>query len=123
MLIISPQTIAGMAYASASVFAEDVLKWLRTRPEVHHRALALRREWVHGEIDRASQFAITSQDAVARFCRLRLLQDESWFEEHNQQEILQSARDGNLKVFQLECAQEGIGREQPAPNGVEATRA
>jgi hypothetical protein len=58
---------------------------------------------------------------VARFCRLRLLREAAWFDEPEQLEILHSEREGNLKIFQLECRDEGIVDDYPGASIGHAT--
>ena len=108
MLIVSHQTNAVMERQSASDFVAQVIVWLRSLPELHGAVSSLSEPWVFGQIDEAGAQGIESEDAVARYCRLRLLHDSAWFAAPEQQEILQSERDGNLKVFQLECRDEGV---------------
>lgn len=108
MLIVSHQTNAVMERQSASDFVARVLVWLRSLPELHGAVAGLSEPWVFAQIDEAGAQGIDSEDAVARFCRLRLLHDAAWFAAPEQQDILQSQRDGNLKVFQLECRDEGV---------------
>lgn len=113
MLIVRPQTNAALERASASEFVQQLARWLQSRPELFAWRSVVSESWVHGEMDLALSYGIESEDAVARFCRLRLLRDTAWFDQPEQQEILQSGREGNLKIFQLECCDEGIVDDYP----------
>lgn len=108
MLKLSWETDAAMRHASSNDYARRMARWLRSRPELAPHSGRMVREWCHAQVERARSHGIASEDAVARFARLALLRDDGWFASDEVREILESTRTGDLKVFQLECLDEGV---------------
>ena len=103
MLKVSPEAYVAMSRAAAGRYVSNLLGWLGSLPEVDRQATRADAAWCHAQIELARAYGIESEDAVARFARLRLLRDDEWFSSSAAQDILVSGRDGNLKCFQLEC--------------------
>lgn len=108
MLTIEPETYSAMVASHSAAFARKLLEWLRGQPKLAGRADRVDESWCHRQIDAAKRHGIDSEDAVARFARLRLSWDDERFARQDVDQVLTSKRSGNLKVFQLECLQEGV---------------
>lgn len=108
MLIVSDGTEQALRRTSADDFVERMINWLCAQPELALARTVVTREWAHQQISTANAYGIDSEDACARFARLRLLHDDDWFAAGRAAEALNSKRPGNLKIFQLECASENI---------------
>jgi hypothetical protein len=108
MLTIRPKTLIALETAPMAEYAARLSAWLATQPELATCVARSTASWCEETVRGGRAWQITQEQLVARLARLRLLRGDTWLEEQNAQEILQSGRDQDLKLYQLECLHEGV---------------
>ena len=108
MLHISEPAFAALIGHFERDYTTKLIAWIAGRPELAARAGEATPEWCRQTLRGAESFGIASEDDVARFARLCLLNGDAWLALPPAAAILLSERSGQLRVFQLECLHLGI---------------
>jgi hypothetical protein len=75
--------------------------WLAAQAMPHRGPARVEEAWLRWAIDFARRHGIIDEADVAELSYLILANDKDWLNGESAREILQSQRDGALKVFQL----------------------
>lgn len=108
MLKLSEAQVARHENDARQEFAARLRSWLLAHGELAPAAPQLTLPWCRQSLDLARAHGIEIEFDVSEFARLRALRGDAWLQADAAQEILTSARDGELKVFQLDCLHEGV---------------
>lgn len=107
MLKISQAAADGLAEDSARRYCVRLAAWLETQDDVARSGRRPTPQWCYAQLQIARRHAITQESDVADFTHLALVKGEAWFNGADAREILESARSGELKTFQLKLLAEG----------------
>ncbi|NLR71805.1 hypothetical protein HGI47_13085 [Novosphingobium sp. ERN07] len=108
MITISAPAFDAYSLEADQHYSRRLAAWLSGQPELRQPFDHTPPEWCGQSLTIARRFGIESEDDVARFARVRLLRGDDWLMGEEAQAILASSREGQLKVFQLECLHLGV---------------
>lgn len=108
MLKLSEAQVARHEHDARQAFAGRLREWLLAHGELADAAPRLTLPWCRQSLDLARADGIAMECDVGDFARLRALRGDDWLRADAAREILGSDRDGELKVFQLDCLHEGV---------------
>lgn len=103
MLKLSAPLLSAFEAQALERYAQRLGTWLATQGLPGGRQLQVDGEWVRSAIAFGRHHGITDEADVAELSYLMLVEGRDWFDGEAAREILQSHRDGGLKVFQLRC--------------------
>ena len=103
MLEIRPDTFAALEAHMVREYIARLVAWLGEQPDLAGHTTRATPQWCADSLALAQSAGVTDELDVARLFRLRLKFGDDWLRSTDAQEILQSARAGELKVFQLEA--------------------
>jgi len=103
MLEFSPQVISRFEEDAARRYCAKARNWLLAQPELSRVANRISEEFCMDSLMTARAQGIVEEDDVARWARLRLLHGDDWLASDGARAILESNRNGTVKVFQLGC--------------------